>query len=45
MHPYLKILAKHIKRKYKINDNYEVVLLSSQKAVEVVVINILFLIR
>ena len=36
MHPYLKILAKYIKEKYKINDNYEVVLLSSQKAVEVV---------
>ncbi len=36
MHPYLKILAKFIKEKYKINDNYEVVLLSSQKAVKVV---------
>ena len=36
MHPYLKILAIFIKEKYKINDNYEVVLLSSQKAVEVV---------
>ena len=36
MHPYLKILAKYIKEKYKIIDNYEVVLLSSQKAVEVV---------
>jgi cystathionine gamma-synthase len=36
MHPYLKILAKYIKEKYKISDNYEVVLLSSQKAVEVV---------
>jgi cystathionine gamma-synthase len=36
MHPYLKILAKHIKEKYAINEAYEVVLLSSQKAVEVV---------
>ena len=36
MHPYLKTLAKYIKEKYKISDNYEVVLLSSQKAVEVV---------
>jgi cystathionine gamma-synthase len=36
MHPYLKILAIFIKEKYKINDNYEVVLLSSQKAVKLV---------
>ena len=36
MHPYLKLLAKHIKEKYKINNSYEVVLLSSKKAVEVV---------
>ncbi len=36
MHPYLKILAKFIKDKYKISDSYEVVLLSSQKAVKVV---------
>jgi cystathionine gamma-synthase len=36
MHPYLKELAKHIKEKYAINEAYEVVLLSSQKAVEVV---------
>lgn len=36
MHPYLKILAKFIKEKYKISDSYEVVLLSSQKAVKVV---------
>ncbi|MBP7769655.1 MAG: PLP-dependent transferase [Aliarcobacter sp.] len=36
MHPYLKILASYIKEKYKINNNYEVVLLSSQKAVKVV---------
>jgi cystathionine gamma-synthase len=36
MHPYLKILASHIKEKYAISDNYEVVLLSSKKAVELV---------
>ncbi len=36
MHPYLKVLAKYIKEKYNINEAYEVVLLSSQKAVEVV---------
>lgn len=36
MHPYLKLLAKHIKEKYKINAGYEIVLLSSQKAVDVV---------
>ena len=36
MHPYLKLLSIHIKEKYKISDAYEVVLLSSQKAVEVV---------
>ena len=36
MHPYLRKLALFIKEKYKVNDNYEVVLLSSQKAVEVV---------
>ncbi|WP_108558328.1 PLP-dependent transferase [Arcobacter caeni] len=36
MHPYLKLLASHIKEKYKISNAYEVVLLSSQKAVEVV---------
>jgi len=36
MHPYLKILASHIKKKYKVNDSYEVVLLSSQNAVNIV---------
>ncbi len=36
MHPYLKMLAKHIKDKYSVSEAYEVVLLSSQKAVEVV---------
>ena len=35
MHPYLRILAKHIKEKYKVSDSYEVVLLSSQKAVDI----------
>jgi len=36
MHPYLKILAKYIKEKYKISNDYEVVLLSSQNSVELV---------
>ncbi|WP_419763643.1 MAG: PLP-dependent transferase [Arcobacter sp.] len=36
MHPYLKILALHIKQKYKVSDAYEVVLLSSQDAVNIV---------
>ena len=36
MHPYLKLLASYIKEKYKVSDAYEVVLLSSQKAVNVV---------
>ncbi len=35
MHPYLRILAKYIKEKYKVSDSYEVVLLSSQKAVDI----------
>ena len=36
MHPFLRKLATHLKEKYKISDAYEVVLLSSKKAVEVV---------
>ncbi|WP_428026503.1 PLP-dependent transferase [Arcobacter sp.] len=36
MHPYLRILASYIKDKYKVSDSYEVVLLSSQKAVDIV---------
>jgi cystathionine gamma-synthase len=36
MHPYLKLLASYIKEKYKVSNTYEVVLLSSQKAVDVV---------
>ncbi|RXJ98851.1 cystathionine gamma-synthase [Arcobacter sp. CECT 8986] len=36
LHPYLKILAKYIKEKYSVCDNYEVVLLSSQEAVKIV---------
>ena len=36
MHPYLKVLASYIKEKYSIGSDYEVVLLSSQKAVKVV---------
>jgi len=34
LHPYLKILANYIKQKYQISDKYEVVVLSSQKAVK-----------
>ncbi|XPV67794.1 MAG: PLP-dependent transferase [Halarcobacter sp.] len=36
LHPYLKILANYIKDKYKISDKYEVVVLSSQKAVKLI---------
>ncbi|MGB5792872.1 PLP-dependent transferase [Poseidonibacter sp.] len=36
LHPYLKKLALYIKDKYSICDDYEVVLLSSQKAVELI---------
>ena len=36
LHPYLKKLATFIKEKYKISDDYEVVVLSSSKAVELI---------
>lgn len=36
LHPYLRVLAKYIEEKYNVSQNYEVVLLSSQKAVEIV---------
>jgi len=36
LHPYLKQLGLFIKKKYNVCDDYEVVLLSSQKAVEIV---------
>lgn len=36
LHPYLKELALYIKEKYKVSDAYEVVLLSSQRAVKLV---------
>lgn len=36
LHPYLKELAFYIKEKYKVSDSYEVVLLSSQRAVKLV---------
>ncbi|RXJ88757.1 cystathionine gamma-synthase [Arcobacter sp. CECT 8983] len=36
LHPYLKKLACYIKEKYKVSDAYEVVLLSSQRAVKLV---------
>lgn len=36
LHPYLKILATFIEKKYSVSSEYEVVLVSSQKAVEVI---------
>ncbi len=36
MHPYLKIMASFIKQKYKVPEHYEVVILSSKKAVKIV---------
>ncbi|WP_419782439.1 PLP-dependent transferase [Malaciobacter marinus] len=36
LHPYLKLLAKYIKNKYKVSNKYEVVLLSSKEAVKIV---------
>ena len=36
LHPYLKQLALYIKDKYKVCDDFEVVLLSSKKAVELI---------
>jgi len=36
LHPYLKKLGLFIKEKYKVCDNYEVVVLSSSKAVELI---------
>ncbi|NVJ53286.1 MAG: PLP-dependent transferase [Campylobacteraceae bacterium] len=36
LHPYLRKLALYIKEKYKVSDSYEVVLLSSQRAVKLV---------
>ena len=36
LHPYLKLLASYIKKKYKISNQYEVVVLSSKEAVKLV---------
>ena len=36
IHPYLKKLSSYLKEKYKISDEYELILLSSKKAVDVV---------
>src|SRR5574344_430344 len=36
IHPYLKKLATYLKEKYEVSNEYELVLLSSKKAVEVV---------
>jgi cystathionine gamma-synthase len=36
LHPYLRLMAEHIKKKYHVPSCYEVVLLSSKKAVKIV---------
>lgn len=36
LHPYLKILASFMKKKYVVSDDYEVVVVSSQKAVDLI---------
>lgn len=36
LHPYLRLMAEHIKKKYRVPSCYEVVLLSSKKAVKIV---------
>src|SRR5574344_280008 len=36
IHPYLKLLSKYLKNKYEVPNEYELILLSSKKAVEVV---------
>ncbi|MFA5720654.1 MAG: aminotransferase class I/II-fold pyridoxal phosphate-dependent enzyme [Aliarcobacter sp.] len=36
IHPYLKLLSNYLKNKYEVLNEYELILLSSQKAVEVV---------
>ncbi|WP_419770830.1 MAG: PLP-dependent transferase [Candidatus Marinarcus sp.] len=36
LHPYLKLMVEFLKKKYTISNNYEVVLLSSKKAVKIV---------
>lgn len=36
LHPYLRVLSKYIREKYNIDGMYEIVLLSSKKAVEIV---------
>ena len=36
VHPYLKLLANYLKKKYEVSSEYELILLSSKKAVEVV---------
>ncbi|OCL86776.1 Cystathionine gamma-lyase [Aliarcobacter thereius] len=36
IHPYLKLLAKYLKEKYSVENEYELILLSSKKAVEAV---------
>jgi len=36
MHPYLKKMAEFLKQKYNISDKYEIVVVSSKKAVEII---------
>lgn len=36
LHPYLKQMAEFLKKKYNISDTYEVVIVSSKKAVEII---------
>ena len=36
LHPFLKLLANFVKEKYKVNDCYEVVVVSSNSAVEII---------
>ena len=36
LHPYLKQMALYIKKKYKVSDDFEVVVVSSQKAVKII---------
>ncbi|AXK49383.1 cystathionine gamma-synthase [Aliarcobacter trophiarum LMG 25534] len=36
IHPYLKELSNYLKKKYKVSNDYELILLSSKKAVDVV---------
>lgn len=45
LHPYLKLMAEYLKKKYDVPSCYEVVLLSSKKRLKLSVKNILFTIH